>query len=130
MKIITHQRIDPTLCGTPVLVEKDHCLVKLKAIEEMAADGSGLVHGGFIFGLADYAAMLAVNHPNVVLGAAEVKFLKPVRIGESIIAEATVGEAKGKKNRVEVTVKRDRDTVFSGVFICFVLDQHVLAAHP
>jgi acyl-coenzyme A thioesterase PaaI-like protein len=44
----------------------------------MAADQRGLVHGGFTFGLADYAAMVAVNDPNVVLGAAEVRFLAPV----------------------------------------------------
>jgi acyl-coenzyme A thioesterase PaaI-like protein len=48
----------------------------------MAVDDRGLVHGGFVFGLADHAAMLAVNDPNVVLGAASTRFLKPVRVGE------------------------------------------------
>jgi acyl-coenzyme A thioesterase PaaI-like protein len=48
----------------------------------MVVDAHGLVHGGFVFGLADYAAMLAVNDPNVVLGAAEARFLKPVRRGD------------------------------------------------
>ena len=47
----------------------------------MAADGRGLVHGGFTFGLADFAAMCAVNDPNVVLGAATCKFLAPVQVG-------------------------------------------------
>lgn len=32
----------------------------------MAADEYRLVHGGFIFGLADYAVMLAINEPTVV----------------------------------------------------------------
>ena len=32
---------------------------------EMAADDRGLVHGSFTFGLADYAAMLAVNDPSL-----------------------------------------------------------------
>ena len=63
----------------------------------MAADGSGLAHGGFIFGLADYAAMIAVNHPNVVLGAAEVRFLKPVVSGETVVARGQDGFRRGQK---------------------------------
>jgi uncharacterized protein (TIGR00369 family) len=92
----------------------------------MAVDDFGLVHGGFIFGLADYAAMIAVNHPNVVLGAADVKFLKPVKIEETVIAEATVQERSGKKHIVSVTVKKGEETVFEGTFTCFVLKEHVL----
>ena len=94
---------------------------------EMAADDTGLVHGGFVFGLADYAAMVAVNDPNVVLGAADVKFLKPVKISDTVVAEAAVGEVSGKKNVVNVTVTCGEETVFSGRFVCFVLEKHVLA---
>ena len=92
----------------------------------MAVDHSGLVHGGFIFGLADYAAMLAVNHPNVVLGSANVKFTKPVKTDEALCAEAEVISSEGKKHVVNVAVKRGNDVVFSGEFACFVLEKHVL----
>lgn len=126
MDIITHQKINSSLCGTPVSLEEGASRVELTATENMAADPSGLVHGGFIFGLADYAAMLAVNHPNVVLGGAEVKFMKPVKTGESVMAEAKTIEVKGKKHQVQVTVNRETEIVFSGLFTCFVLDQHVL----
>jgi len=53
----------------------------------MVVDDHKLVHGGFIFGAADYAAMAAVNDPNVVLGSAEVSFLKPSKSGDSDILE-------------------------------------------
>ena len=92
----------------------------------MAADKSGLVHGGFVFGLADYAAMLAVNHPNVVLGSADVKFLKPVQVGETLEARASVQKADGKKQLVEVVVNQGDKSVFSGWFTCFVLEAHIL----
>jgi acyl-coenzyme A thioesterase PaaI-like protein len=92
----------------------------------MTADESGLVHGGFVFGLADYAAMLAVNHPNVVLGGADVKFLKPVKAGESVYALADVTSVSGKKQMVSVTVQRGDEVVFKGDFSCFVLEKHVL----
>ncbi len=126
MDIITHNKIDFSLCGKPLLTEEDFSKVELKTSEQMSVDQTGLVHGGFIFGLADHAAMIAVNHPNVVLGAAEVKFLKPVKAGETIIAEAKVEEKAGKKNSVTVSVSRGEETVFEGMFTCFVLEKHVL----
>lgn len=127
MEIITHRNIDAKLCGTPVAVEKGRSRVVLEATGEMAADETGLVHGGFIFGLADYAAMIAVNHPNVVLGGADVKFLKPVKVGQTVTAEAAVTEEKGRRRVVRVTAASGDLRVFEGEFTCFVLDRHVLA---
>ena len=126
MNILTHQKINFNLCGEPIEVEMDYSRVKFYALPEMAVDEKDLVHGGFIFGLADYSAMIAVNDPNVVLGAADVKFLKPVCVGDEIYAEAHVIETKGKKRSVSVIVKRGHDAVFEGKFICFVLEKHVL----
>lgn len=130
MEIATHQRIDRRLCGDPLELKEGFSRVALKTTDEMAADASGLVHGGFLFGLADYAAMIAVNHPHVVLGGADVSFLKPVSVGETVTAEATADPPSGKKPEkkriVRVAVLRDAVTVFTGTFTCFVLDRHVL----
>lgn len=126
MKINTHKKINKELCGKPILADDDCSKVEMYASDEMAVDETGLVHGGFIFGLADHAAMIAVNHPNVVLGASEVKFLKPVKIGDTVLAEAIVEEIKGKKSVVKVIVTRGSDQVFSGEFTCFILERHVL----
>ena len=126
MNIQTHESISRSLCGQPLAVEEGYSRVELETGEEMAVDAFGLVHGGFIFGQADYAAMIAVNDPNVVLGAAEVKFLKPVKTGETTVAEARVAETAGKKQVVDVTVKKGDTPVFEGRFTCFVLEKHVL----
>ena len=126
MKIDTHGNINQVLCGQPLAVDNGSSVVKLATTAEMTADGKGLVHGGFIFGAADYAAMIAVNHPHVVLGASDVKFLKPVRVGETVLARAQVQEVKGKKYWVSVSVTKDESEVFQGMFTCFVLDKHVL----
>lgn len=125
--IQTHKSINQELCGVPIYLEEGNSKVELAMLASMAADETGLVHGGFIFGLADYAAMIAVNHPNVVLGSSEVKFLKPVKTGDKVVAEAKVEDIQGKKQRVLVSVTRQEEVVFSGVFTCFVLDKHVLA---
>lgn len=127
MDIRTHQQIDRSLCGTPIFTENGSSQVELLTDGSMAVDEHGLVHGGFIFGLADHAAMIAVNHPNVVLGGADVKFLKPVRAGEKAVAKAQSDNAPGKKQMVNVTVHCGDRLVFEGRFACFILDKHVLA---
>jgi uncharacterized protein (TIGR00369 family) len=126
MQIDTHNAIDQGLCGTPLALKEGFSKVELVATEQMAADQSGLTHGGFIFGLADYAAMLSVNHPNVVLGAADTKFLKPVQTGDRVVAEASCNQGAGRKRIASVEVTKDGEPVFQGTFTCFVLDQHVL----
>lgn len=125
--IATHPRIDQGLCGAPVTVEPGRAEVRLVTTAAMAADDQGLVHGGFVFGAVDYAAMLAVNHPNVVLGSAQVKFLRPVRVGEAVIARATAGEVQGKKRVVTVeAIREGGEVVLAGELVCFVLERHVL----
>ena len=112
MQIKTHECIDQSLCGEPVLVEEGRSEVRLTCDRPLAADAKGLVHGGFIFGLADYAAMLAVNHPNVVLGAAETRFLKPSRIGDVLVAKAEDQTPLERKHIVQVDVFCGEDTIF------------------
>jgi len=127
MHIATHQMIEHSLSGTPLETGPDRSRVELVAAPCMAVDASGLVHGGFVFSLADHAAMIAVNHPNTVLGSADVRFLKPVRVGERLIAEAAVEQRLEKKILVRVSVLRDGEAVFEGVFTCFAPQKHVLA---
>jgi uncharacterized protein (TIGR00369 family) len=109
------------------LVDGISSVVELTAISQMVADEIGLTHGGFTFSLADYAAMLAVNHPNVVLGAAQVRFIAPVKTGDTMRAKATVTEREGKKSIVNVDVSVSGRRVFSGTFTCYSLDKHVLS---
>lgn len=123
----THLGINPRLCGTPVSIADGRAVVRLTTTIDMTADTQGLVHGGFVFGLADYAAMLAVNDPNVVLGAANTRFLKPVVRGQTVTASAEVKLRKGRKHAVEVTCVCNDDVVMTGTFTCFVLDTHVLS---
>jgi acyl-coenzyme A thioesterase PaaI-like protein len=92
----------------------------------MRADDKGLVHGGFIFGAADYAAMCAVNDPNVVLGSATSKFVAPVKVGDVVVCKATVLSEKEKKREVGVEAFVDGKRVFKGSFTAFVLQRHVL----
>ncbi len=122
----THRAIEARLCGEPRELREGYCRVEMTTGDEMRADERGLVHGGFVFGLADYAAMLAVNEPTVVLGSAQTRFLKPVVSGDSLTAEATVVERDGRKRIVAVDVERSGELVFRGEFVCFIPETHIL----
>lgn len=126
MSLRTHLGLDPILNGTVVGLADGTAMVALDTVASMAADDRGLVHGGFVFGAADYAAMAAVNDRHVVLGAAETRFLAPVRVGETVQLTARRVEEKGRKHVVEVTGVVGSTTVFTGTFTTFVLDRHVL----
>ncbi len=126
MDINTHRKINRGLCGVPLETGVGYSRVGFTATEEMVVDDRDLVHGGFIFGLADHAAMIAVNDPTVVLASSSVKFLKPVRAGEGVEAEAIVQNPGERKQTVFVTVTRGKTAVFTGDFLCVVLDRHVL----
>lgn len=129
MEIKTHTLINKKLCGYPIKIEDDKLAeVVLKTTENMKVDETGLVHGGFIFGAADYCAMLCINHPNVVLASAEVKFLKPTKAGEELRFYANIEKKEGKKRWVQVIGKNDKgEKVFEGTFFCVIPEKHVLA---
>lgn len=121
----THLATNETLVGRVLALSVGKAKAALTTTTDMAVDERGLVHGGFLFGLADYAAMLAVNDPNVVLGGAEVRFLAPVAVGAEVIAEADLTGNDGDKRQVDVSLMVDGKTVFLGTFTCFVLATHV-----
>ncbi|RZO52948.1 MAG: thioesterase [Sandaracinaceae bacterium] len=122
----THPKISTRLCGEIVSLSDGEATTRFVTTEEMGTDDRGLVHGGFVFGLADHAAMLAVNDPFVVLGAAELRFTAPVKVGETVVASARVQEAQGKKRQVEVRARVGEREVLTGTLTAFVLAKHVL----
>lgn len=124
----THGRISQELCGRLLPGEDQGSEVELLLTDVMRADDEGLVHGGFIFGAADYAAMLAINHPHVVLAGADVRFLKPARVGETLTFRARLESLEGKRQSVSVRgFASTGDLVFTGTFSCLTPPRHVLA---
>jgi acyl-coenzyme A thioesterase PaaI-like protein len=126
MQLNTHLNINTSLCGKVIKLHENYVEVLLHTAQQMAADSQGLVHGGFIFGAADYAAMSAVNDPYVVLGASNSKFIAPVKVGDAVIFKATVVGIKGKKVEVDVEAFVNEKLVYEGNFTTFVLPAHVL----
>lgn len=127
MRLDTHLGIDPSLCGAVTELEEGFARVELRTTELMASDDQGLVHGGFIFGAADYAAMAAVNEPTVVLAGSTCRFLAPSRAGDLVVFEAQVVHSEWRKHTVEVVGMFRDSAVFKGEFKCVVTPGHVLS---
>jgi acyl-coenzyme A thioesterase PaaI-like protein len=123
----THLGLDPSVAGHLEALSEGRATVRLRTTDLMTADDRGLVHGGFVFGAVDHAAMLAVNDPNVVLGQARVRFTAPVALGDEVLCEASVEAVEGRRRTVRVWATAGETRVLEGELDCFVLDDHVLA---
>lgn len=121
----THLFINTSLNGNLVKLDKGYAKVQLHTNQRMIADDKGLIHGGFAFGAADFAAMCAVNDPHVVLANANVKFTAPIKLGQTAIFEATIKKDFGKKQEVEVMGTVENKTVFIGTFTTAILKKHI-----
>jgi uncharacterized protein (TIGR00369 family) len=121
----THLAIDRRFSGAPAELRDGAAVVVLDTLPEMAADDRGLVHGGFVFAAADYAAMLAVNDPHVVLASASLDFLRPVRVGERVLARAEVVRVEGHRHLVRCTASAAHGEVLRADLVCVVLAEHV-----
>ena len=122
----THNKIKSDYSGKITKMEKGHVELTLETTKEMLADDMGLVHGGFIFCAADYAAMAAVNERNVVLVASDAQFLSPVKVGDHVNFVATLRHKEGRKRNVNVIGNVLDIKVFEGVFKTVITDRHVL----
>ena len=124
--LYTHIKIDTNFSGEIVTMNPGYAKVVLDTIEVMRADEIGMVHGGFIFSAADFAAMAAVNEPNVVLASCTCLFLSPVRVGDQVTFIAEGHQKEGKKRTVQVKGYVYDIKVFEGEFKTIITDRHVL----
>ena len=76
--------------GIEVLeIKEGYSKIKMNVRPEMI-NGFGIVHGGVAFSMADSAFAFACNNRNVLSVALDtsINFLKPVHVGDELIAEA------------------------------------------
>src|SRR5215211_964450 len=72
-------------------------------------NGHGIVHGGYVFLLADTAFACACNYPGAVTVAAsaDIAFINPARQGDMLVAEAAERHRYGRSGVYDVTVSCD-----------------------
>lgn len=102
-------------------VQEGYSKISMKVRQEMI-NGLGIVHGGIAFSFADSAFAFACNNRNNLSVALDtsINFLKPVYVGDTLVAEATEihnGRSTGLyeidiKNQNDISVARFKGTCF------------------
>lgn len=124
--IKTHQKIKSILVGNLVELAKNTSKVVLQTTNEMSVDEFGLIHSGFLFGSAEYAAVAAVNEPNVVIIGCRSKFFAPAKVGDLVNFEAKGRFEDARKREIKVVGMINEIKVFEGIFQAVLLERHIL----
>ena len=86
--------------------------LQLKLTDDMV-NGHDIGHGGITFTLADSAFAFACNSYNqvTVAASAEIRFRRPTRLGDDLVAIATERSREGRDGVYDVTVTVGDDVV-------------------
>lgn len=122
----THLKIKSTLVGSLTELSKNSAKVLLQTTYEMSVDEFGLIHSGFLFGSAEYAAVAAVNEPNVVVIGCRSKFFAPAKAGDIVNFEAKGRFEDARKREIKVIGMINEIKVFEGLFQAVLLEHHIL----
>ncbi|WP_084557757.1 hydroxyphenylacetyl-CoA thioesterase PaaI [Hamadaea tsunoensis] len=113
-------------------VSPGYARLRMRATEAMV-NGHGVVHGGYLFLLADAAFAYASNThgPMAVAHSAEITFLQPAAAGQLLVADALERSRRGRVGVYDVTVSAGPDVIaeFRGRS-ALVAGRHSLSASP
>lgn len=94
----------------------------LETTEEMVFERSRVVRGQYIFAQAESLAIALIDANVVLTGLANVKFKRPVTVGERLVAKGEVIRRRRTQFVVLVETKVGTEKVFRGKFSVFVVD--------
>lgn len=100
----------------------------LATTAEMVFEKTRIVRGHYLFAQAESLALAIVDADIVVTGLANVKYKRPVQVGERLVAKAEVLRRRTNKHVVLVTTRSSDEQVFRAKFM--VADLADIAAAP
>ena len=121
----TSPNIKLNLRGAVTALEPNHAKTKFRTSSDMVVDNEGLIHSGFIFSAANYAALASINETNSIVIASRINFFAPTKLGENIEFDAVAHFGESKKREVRVIGKTKDIKVFEGTFQVVVLEDHI-----
>ena len=126
-ELVTHYKINQALNGVLDDIEEGYARVIFTATDDMVVDNRGMIHSGFIFGAANYAAMAAVNISTAILAVSKTNFLAPLSVNDEAVFEATALQKDTRKRTVMVVGYFNNIKFFEGEFTIVVLEHHPLS---
>ncbi len=95
-------------------------LAVLETTEDMSFSRSDIVKAHYIFSHAASLAVAIIDAAVVLIGLANIKFKRPVRVGERLVAKAEILRRIRNNYVVAVVTRVGTETVFRGKFVVFV----------
>jgi acyl-coenzyme A thioesterase PaaI-like protein len=90
--------------------------------EDMAFARSGVIRGQYLYAQAESLALSLIDADEVLTGLARLKFRRPVRAGEVLLARGRVLRPRAyQKYVVEVVTRVGEEDVFRGKFLVAVV---------
>jgi len=84
---------------------------------------TGIVRGHHLFAQANSLAVAVIDAEVALTGSARLRFHRPVRVGDRVIAKATVQKVEGNKSYVRVESRVEGEKVFSATLVIFALER-------
>lgn len=91
--------------------------------ESMVLAKARVARGHYLFAQANSLAIALVDAPMALTGSVELKFIRPVRLGEVVVAVGKVLKRKRNKYWVQVSARVGTEEVLRGDWVLFAIDR-------
>lgn len=98
------------------LTRNQSAISYLEADASMAFANTDVIKGHYIFAMAESLALAVVTAKVALTGIANVKYQKPVRIGDKLVAKAVVKQIEGASYYVHIRILTQGVEVFRSKF--------------
>jgi len=105
------------------LVVGERACSKLKIDESMVLAKARVARGHYLFAQANSLAIALVDAPMALTGSVELKFIRPVQLGEVVVAVGTVLNRKRNKYTVQISVQVGTEEVLLGNWVIFAIER-------
>jgi len=104
------------------LVIGERACSKLMIDENMVLTKARVARGHYLFAQANSLAIALVDAKVALTGSVEIKFIRPVQLGEVVIAKGTVLKRKQNKYWVHISMSVGLEKVLRGNWILFAIE--------
>jgi acyl-coenzyme A thioesterase PaaI-like protein len=96
-----------------------HAISVLEVKPEHVFARTQIARGHYIFAQANSLAVAVIDADVALTATARIRFVRPVKLGEKLIAKAIVRSRDGDESKVRVETKVQGETVFTATFRVF-----------
>lgn len=125
LELKAYTALKADFCGKIIKHSTEEVITHFNPTKQMVCDENNLIHSGFIFSAANYAAMCLINHPNALTIKSEVEFLAPLELDQEMVFLATIKQFNDKKYEINVKGSLLDIKIFEAIFHIAIFDKQL-----